>query len=240
MPVTGYSWRLTFVFYGFLVFIIALLWWFLARDIKSVEATGGESIGKTFGRLMKIRNVRLILIMGPLSFAIMHGFTNWLPKIMESGGMSPSISGYVSSIPVMAGIPAVLVIPRLVPPRLRGRILALLALIVTAALLISMNTTGAPMFMGLVLFGITSSSLFPIIMLILMDTPEVGDKHMGLAGGIFFCVAEIGGFTGPLVMGTLADATGAFQAGAVFLASLSLTIFMLTLLMKAAPQTHYP
>ena len=238
MPVTGYSWRLTFVYYGLLVFSIALLWWFLARDIEPTEAKEGESIGRTFSRLIKIRNVRLILIMGLLSFAIMHGFTNWLPKIMESVGMSPTISGFVSSIPIIAGIPAVLVIPRLVPPRLRGRILAILAAVVTAALIVSVNTWGAPLFAGLVLFGISGSSLFPILMLILMDTPEIGEKHMGLAGGIFFCVAEIGGFTGPLVMGTLADLTGSFFAGAFFLASLSLIIFVITLLLKAAPDPH--
>jgi len=238
MPVTGYSWRLTFVYYGLLVFSIALLWWFLARDIEPTEAKEGESIGRTFSRLIKIRNVRLILIMGLLSFAIMHGFTNWLPKIMESVGMSPTISGFVSSIPLIAGIPAVLVIPRLVPPRLRGRILAILAVVVTAALIVSVNTSGAPLFVGLVLFGISGSSLFPILMLILMDTPQIGEKHMGLAGGIFFCVAEIGGFSGPLVMGTLADMTGSFFAGAFFLASLSLTIFVMTLLLKAAPDPH--
>lgn len=236
MPVTGYSWRLTFVCYGFLVFIIAFLWWFLARDVRPTGATEGESIGKTFSRLIKIRNVRLILIMGLLSFAIMHGFTSWLPKIMESGGMSPSMSGFVSSIPIIAGIPAVLVIPRLVPPRLRGRILALLALVVTAALIMSVNTSGAPMFVGLVLFGMAGSSLFPIVMLILMDTPEVGERHMGLAGGIFFCVAEIGGFTGPLIMGTLADLTGAFLVGVFSLAGLSLIIFMMALLLKTAPE----
>ena len=240
MPVTGYSWRLTFVYYGFLVFIIALLWLFLARDIRPTGATEGESIGKTFSRLIKIRNIRLILIMGLLSFAIMHGFTSWLPKIMESGGMSPTMSGFVSSIPIMAGIPAVLVIPRLVPPRLRGRILALLSLVVTAALLVSVNTLDAPLFVGLVLFGIAGSSLFPIVILILMDTPEVGEKHMGLAGGIFFCVAEIGGFAGPLVMGTLADLTGAFLVGASSLAGLSLIIFMMTLLLKAAPEPRSP
>ena len=238
MPVTGYSWRLTFVYYGLLVFGIALLWWFLARDIEPTEAKEGESIGRTFSRLIKIRNVRLILIMGLLSFAIMHGFTNWLPKIMESVGMSPTISGFVSSIPLIAGIPAVLVIPRLVPPRLRGRILAILAAVVTAALIVSVNTSGAPLFAGLVLFGISGSSLFPILMLILMDTPEIGEKHMGLAGGIFFCVAEIGGFSGPLVMGALADLTGSFFAGAFFLASLSLIIFVMTLLLKAAPDPH--
>lgn len=237
MPIAGYSWRLTFVYYGFLVFIIALLWWFLARETRPAEVTESESLGKVFGRLTRIRNVRLILLMGPLSFAITHGFTNWLPKIMERGGMSPTMAGFVASIPLMAGIPAVLVIPRLVSPHLRGRMLALLALVIAAALLVSVNTAGFPLYVGLVFFGIAGFSLFPIVMLILMDTPEVGERHMGLAGGIFFCIAEIGGFTGPLVMGTLADLTGTFLVGAVSLAGLSLIIFMMTLLLKALPET---
>ena len=237
MPIAGYSWRLTFVYYGFLVLIIALLWWFLARDIKPTGATEGESIGKVFSRLIRIRTVRLILIMGLLSFAIMHGFTNWLPRIIESGGISPAAAGFMASIPVIAGIPAVLVIPRLVPPHLRGRLIALLALVVAVALLVSVNTLGFPLFVGLTLFGIAGPSLFPIVMLILMETPEVGEKHMGLAGGIFFCVAEIGGFTGPLVMGILADLTGTFLAGAIFLAGLSLIIFVMALLLKESSES---
>ncbi len=236
MPIAGYSWRLTFVYYGFLVFIIALLWWFLARETRPAEVTESESLGKVFGRLTRIRNVRLILLMGPLSFAIMHGFTNWLPKIMERGGMAPTMAGFVASIPLMAGIPAVLVIPRLVSPHLRGRMLALLSLVIAAALLVSVNTTGFPLYVGLVFFGIAGFSLFPIVMLILMDTPEVGERHMGLAGGIFFCIAEIGGFTGPLVMGTLADLTGTFFVGAVSLAGLSLIIFMMALLLKESSE----
>lgn len=236
MPIARYSWRLTFVYYGFLVFIIALLWWFLARDIKPAGDTEGESIGKVFSRLIKIHNVLIILIMGLLSFAIMHGFTNWLPKILESSGMSPATAGFVASIPIIVGIAAVLIIPRLVPPHLRGRLLALLALIVAAALLMSVKTPGFPLFVGLVLFGIAGPSLFPIVMLILMDTPEVGERHMGLAGGIFFCVAEIGGFAGPLIMGTLADLTGTFLAGVAFLAALSLIIFMMTFFLKSTSE----
>ncbi len=237
MPIAGYSWRLTFVYYGFLVLIIALVWWFLSRDIEPTGATEGESIGKVFSRLIKIRNVRLILIMGLLSFAIMHGFTNWLPRIIESGGMSPATAGFMASIPVIAGIPAVLVIPRLVPPHLRGRLIALLALVVAVALLMSVNTQGFTLFVGLILFGISGPSLFPIVMLILMETPEVGERHMGLAGGIFFCVAEIGGFTGPLVMGILADLTGTFLAGAIFLAGLGLIIFVMALLLKESSES---
>jgi cyanate permease len=232
MPLTGYSWRLTFVYYGFLVFAIALLWWFLARDTKPDGTAEEESIGSVFSRLVRIRNVRLILIMGLLSFAIMHGFTSWLPRIIESGGISPATAGFMASIPTIAGIPSILVIPRMVPPNLRGRFLALLALLVVAALPISVSATGFSLILALILFGIAGSALFPIVMLMLMDTPEVGEKHMGLAGGMFFCVAEVGGFSGPLVMGILVDLTGAFLAGAIFLAGLSLIILVMTLLFK--------
>ncbi len=68
-----------------------------------------------------------------------------------------------------------------------------------------------------------------------METPEVGERYMGLAGGIFFCVAEIGGFTGPLIIGALFDLTGTFLAGASFLAGLSLVIFALAFLLEAPP-----
>jgi len=235
MPLTGYSWRLTFVFYGLLTFAVALLWWLLARDTKPTGGTESANISKVFGRLIKVRNVRVLLVAGLLFFAIMHGFTNWLPKILESGGLPPTTAGFAASIPLLASIPAVLVIPRVVPPHLRGRFIALLALLVAAALVVSVTASALPLLVGLVLFGIAGSSLLPLVILVLMETPEVGSRYMGSAGGIFFCVAEIGGFTGPLIMGALVDMTGAFLVGGVFLASLSLVILAVTFLLKAPP-----
>lgn len=235
MPLTGYSWRLTFVCYGLLTFAIASLWWLLARDTKPAEGTERANMSKVFASLIKVRNVRVVLVAGLLSFAITHGFSNWLPKILESGGLSPTTAGFAASIPLFAGIPAVLVIPRVVPPHLRGRFIALSALLVAVALLVSVTASALPLLVGLVLFGIVSSCLVPLLMLVLMETPEVGSRYMGSAGGIFFCVAEIGGFTGPLIMGALVDITGAFLVGAAFLASLSLIIFAVMFLLKAPP-----
>jgi len=71
-----------------------------------------------------------------------------------------------------------------------------------------------------------------ILTLILMDTPEVGSAYMGAAGGLFFCVSEIGGFAGPLVMGAVVDMTGGFWAGTLFFAVLCLTFFVLTFFLK--------
>ncbi len=95
-----------------------------------------------------------------------------------------------------------------------------------------MTTSGRVQLAGLILFGITISSFFPILTLILMDIPEVGSRYMGAAAGMFFCIAEIGGCTGPWMMGALFDVTGAFLAGALFFSGLSLTTFFLSLHLK--------
>ncbi len=235
MPLTGYSWRLTFVVYGLLAFAAALLWWFLARDVKSTEATERTSIVRVFTGLIKIRNIQLILIMGLLSFAIDHGFTNWLPKILETGGLPPAIAGFAASIPLLVGIPTVLTVPRLVPPHLRGRTVALGALALAIALLIVATTSGATLVAGLALYGIFVTPLMPLLVLFLMDIPEVGAKYMGSAAGMYFCVAEIGGFGGPFIMGALVDMTGSFLAGSSLLAGLAVAMGVMALSLKTKP-----
>jgi cyanate permease len=93
------------------------------------------------------------------------------------------------------------------------------------------------MFGGLILYGVTSSALIPLLTLILMETPEVGPENMGTAGGLFFCIAEIGGFSCPLVVGTLVDWTGSFLTGGYFVAGLGVTILVLSLFIQDRSET---
>jgi len=233
MPLAGYSWRLTFVCYGLLAFAAALVWWFLAKDVKPTAATESTSITKAFTGLISIRNIQLVLIMGLLSFAISHGFNDWLPKMLETGGLPPAIAGFAASIPLLVGIPTVLVVPSVVAPRLRGRIVALMTLAVAIALLIVTATSGIPLITGLFLYGLSISSIMPILVLILMEMPEVGSRYMGSVGGMFFCAAEIGGFAGPFLMGAIKDWTGSFLIAACFMAGLAVTTSVMALSLKA-------
>jgi cyanate permease len=237
MPLTGYSWRLTFVFYALVAFTITLLWWFFARDVSLSVPADNPGITETFIKLMRIRNVQIVLIMGLLSFAILHGFSIWLPKILEAKGLSPTSAGFTASIPAVSGIPALLTIPRVIPPCFRHRFVALSALLTILTLLLTVTTSGPIQIAGLILHGITGSGFLPILTLILMETPGVEPRFMGSAGGLFFCIAEIGGFTGPLIMGFLADFTGTFLAGVIFFAVLSLIILGLTFMLKTEATT---
>jgi len=235
MPLTGYSWRLAFVGYGLLAFAIALLWWFLATDVKSTGATGAtESTGifKVFTGLISIRNIQIILIIGFLSFSVSHGFNDWLPKILETGGLSPAVAGYAASFPLLIGMPISLVILRLTPSHLRGPIVALAAFILAISLWIAATTSGVSLLVGLIFYGAAYVAGTPLLILFLMDLPEVGSKYMGSATGIYFCVAEIGGFVGPLMMGVLVDLTGNFLAGAGLLTGLSLATSVMALFLK--------
>jgi cyanate permease len=232
MPLVGQSWRHTFLLYGMLTVAAGAIWWLLARDAgPSVAADAPGMIG-VFRALIKVRNVWIVLALGLLTFATLHALTNWLPKILEAGGLSPATAGVASALPLAAGIPALLVVPGLIPPPLRGRFLACSALVSLGTLIAILTGSGHVQLAALVLFGIAISPCYPILTLILMDAPEVGSKYMGSAGGMFFCVAEIGGFSGPLALGAIVDIAGSFLAGIFFFAALSLAAFVLALRLR--------
>jgi len=235
MPLIGYRWRYAFLLFGVFTFLVALLWWFFARDTESSVSTDDLNAMDVFGRLFRIRQVQIVMALGLLTFATLHGFSNWLPKILEARDFTPALAGFTASLPLLVGIPSILVVPRLVPPEWRGRFLSCCALGILVALILAFTTSGSLQLAALVLFGVIISPFVPVLVLILMDIPEVGSTYMGSAGGMFYCVAEIGGFTGPLMMGALVDITGGFLAGVLFFAVLCLAFAVLTLYLKTSP-----
>jgi len=232
MPAVQHSWRWTFVVYGSIALFIAMLWLIFARE-KPIESPE-ENISQlqVFTRLIRIRKVQIILMMGLFSFTIFHGLGNWMPKILETSGLSPSLAGFGAAVPLVSAIPAILMVPRLIPGHLRGKAISAFALCTSILIIVITSTSGIPLIVGLMLIGMSNSGFLPIMMLILMDSPEIGSKYMGAAGGLFFCVAEVGGVMGPFMMGALVDLTGTFLAGAVFLTSLGLAVSFLAFILK--------
>lgn len=234
LPLTG-SWRLAFAAYGLVVFTAAIFWWLLSREApRHADHLQERSIvnGGAFARLMRVRNVWLVLVIAFVSFVSSHAVSDWLPKILQAGGMSPAEAGFWASAPSLIGIAGALTIPRLVPTRQKRRVLAILLVGYSLATLVLGATSGPPVIGALFLQGIGRSSINPLLMLILMDTPEVGPRHMGAAAGLYFTIGEMGGFAGPFVLGWLADLTGGFFAGLALLALMNVIalafIFFLT------------
>jgi cyanate permease len=235
MPMTGYSWRLTFVTYSAMALVAALSWLFMARDTKAEGEGRSVGIIEVFVKIIKVRNVQLILMVGFLSMVVGHGYMTWLPNILEVGGLSPVMAGYGASLPVLAGIPAVLLVPQLTPPHLRSRIASIAALLGAGALYLTVITTGSGLIASLCIYGFVFRLAMPLFMLVLMDQPEVGSRYMGMAGGLYFCIAEIGGFLGPTVMGALVDWTGSFYTGMMLMVAVTAAMGIIALFVKCAP-----
>ena len=232
MPLVGNDWKQAFVVYGMITLGVALLWMLFARETESRETSESMAIIDVFRNLGNLSNVRLVMAMGLLAFAIGHGFSSWLPKILETNGMSGQQAGFAASITIAAGIPSILLIPSVVPARYRGQTMAVLSILTAVNILLVMKISGMALYIGLAVLGLISSPFMALLLLILMDSPGVETRYMGSAGGMFFCVAEIGGFAGPFFMGILMDLTGTFMAGAVFLAGLCVAIAVLTFFLK--------
>ena len=232
MPLVAYSWRTTFLLYGLLTGAIALVWWFLSKETSLPRSDEDAGIMQVFARLTRIRSVQIVVITGLLTFVVIHGFSQWLPKILEMKGLSPASASLAASVPYAAGIPSLLLIPSLIPPRRRGHYVAVSSLFNLLALVLVTTSSGIAQFIGLILYGFITISIVPMLTLFLMDIPEVGSRYMGSAGGMFFCISEIGGFTGPSIMGFLVDATGTFYSSVFLLAAVCVAISILGLFMK--------
>ena len=63
----------------------------------------------------------------------------------------------------------------------------------------------------------------PLSTLILMEHKDIGPQKIGTAAGMFFASAEIGGFSGPFIIGFIRDLTNSHQIGFIFSAILCLT-----------------
>jgi len=225
LALAGGSWRTVLIAYGVLALVAALGWSLISNHSASraLETHGtaprsGTQRGVIF-ELLRSRALRTVLYLAVGTFFFGHALTNWLPEILRFGGMDPARAGLWASVPVVIGIAAALIFPRLAIPSRRLKILAGLFLAQMLAPLFIEWGDGALGF-GLVLQGLARGSLSTVVVLVLMELREVDSRRMGAAGGMYFTAGEIGGVLGPLTVGTLYDLTGGFSMALYGLAAL--------------------
>ena len=221
LPRFDNDWRFILSLWAGVTLVAGLVWLALA-SLPGVRDTTDERQSSSHGphrevlmRLLRLPSVRLVLGMAVGVFMVSHGMSNWLPALLTHGGMPEVQAGYWSSVPTLVGILGSLTIPRLAVPERRFLILALLSSAILAASVLLQFTAPAALFPGLVLQGIARSTLTTVLMLSLVELPEVGARHAGVASGLFFGAGEIGGMLGPLLLGVLYDWTHGFAAGLV-------------------------
>lgn len=226
------SWRLLMFFMaGFGVFA-GIAWFAIASNPAMTQsetehrASTNLPQGQVLRRLISEPAVLLVLLMSIGVFFFNHGLNSWLPELLTHGGMSLISAGYWASIPTVIGIAGSLIIPRLATPGRRFHILfGLLALALIASVFLQFQSEPL-MFFGLFIQGIAKSSLMTVLILILVELPGVGDRYAGVASGLFFSAAEIGGVLGPVTLGLLYDYSEDFTTSLALLSGIAIVLIL--------------
>ncbi|MFT4633486.1 MAG: CP family cyanate transporter-like MFS transporter [Candidatus Pseudothioglobus sp.] len=232
LPQLDGQWRNVMVLWAGFAALITLVWVFVAAhpslNRTSLDASNASAPPQSQRQIIKsilgTPAVVLVLMMGVGVFLFNHGLNNWLPELLRQNGMSVVAAGYWAAIPTVIGILGSLLIPRLATPKRRIPILIGLSLCAAAASLLLQVQNEPILFSGLLLQGIARSALMTVLILTLVELPGIGDRYAGVASGLFFASAEVGGMLGPLTLGLLYDFTGGFNAGLYLLTAVGLTL----------------
>jgi len=220
LPLVG-TWQNALRLYALFGVLVIIVWLLAGRGLGGISKQQQGSMQspslptfKVISILLKHRDMWLIVIIGLSDFFTSHGLKNWLPKILESRGMTPTNAGLITSIYTILSMTGSILMPRL-SYHMGSRkhlIIPILLLGGVGVFLIGIDL-GPLLWVGLIISGLTCGGLLPLMMVSLMELPEFGSKYMGIAAGMFFTIGEVGGFSAPLLMGYLRDLTGSFLAG---------------------------
>ncbi len=244
LPLFDMQWRAVMVLWGACAAAAGALWW-LVSSITGLAGRTTTPAGARVPQLQIMREllsapaVRVVLLMSVGVFLYNHGLNNWLPELLQNGGMTAVQAGYWAALPTLVGILGSLLIPRLATPARRFHILAGLCVAATLAALLLHSADGLSLTAGLILQGIARSSLMTVLILTLVELPGIGEQRVGVASGLFFSAAEVGGVLGPLGLGVVYEVSGSFAPGLTALAGIA--VFMLAgsaYLSRLAEQRH--
>lgn len=233
MPLVG-TWRNAFFLYGIIGLIIAAAWLLLVKQPPPLEEEKGLKIPlrATLHHLRGIKSVWMVAIIGTSGFLIYYGFGNWLPALLESKGFNPVEAGLLASFPTWIGLIGSVFIPGLAKSGNRKPILILILFLQGVSIIVAGVGTELILLTSLTIFGIFSGAMMPVLLVILMDLPDVGAEYTGIASGVYFSIGALFGFIGPTLVGYLTDLTGTFLPAIVLLALVMEAMIALAILLK--------
>jgi len=233
-PALG-GWRPLFFWSGVVAVGYAVVWTAIVRvseiDHRSPNDDSDfsiDSIRDDLRLILSHRELQLVVVIGTMYLLVNHGIQGWLQTVLESRGLGTARAGLTTSAFVGAVAAGTLTVPA-VADRFAVRRPALIA----CGGLVSLGGVGivaggaTPLvYVGVVVTGLGVGGLSPLIRAIPPELDGIGARLTGTAIGFVFAVGEIGGFLGPVVVGTLREATGSFLPGLVTLSAGGLLVVL--------------
>jgi len=228
-PIVG-SWRGVYYFWGAIAFIIAIIWWSLAREPSSSrgsELLSSQVLKSSFGAVLRNKYIWIVAVFFALAANVtFYIIIGWFPTFFIQKGISEASSGILTSVVTLAGIPAVFLIP-FASDRvgLRKPFLWVSCLIAAVSFLGIIYTPFILDFILMGVLGITLTATY--VMSLFLPLELVRPAYSGTASGIVISVGYIGGALGPIIAGYLKDSTGTLTSTIILLAVLMLISMLL-------------
>lgn len=193
------SWRWVMVLFGAVSFGSGLLW-----VVVSARSPSAQNLAPTPVKslsLLREPTISRILLLAFMIFFVSHALGGWMPEMLASQMWSSRGAAWLTAAGVAVGVIGSLVIPSRTAPANRPQVLiGLFVAMAIAVWALALSSQVAQVF-AVSVVGIARVSTVPMAMLLLMSSRAVPDERMGIAAGLFFTAGEIGGVSGPWVIG---------------------------------------
>ena len=195
---TGH-WRWVMVIFGMVSIASGLLWVVVSTLNPSDEKP--DLANEIYDGLWRDQTVRRILFLAFMIFFVGHALNGWMPEMLRTGPWSTRGAAWLTAGGITVGVIGSLIIPGRVNPHKRPQFLTLMFAAMAISVWALTASSQTLHLFAIAVIGIVRVSSVPMAMLLLMSSRAVPDARMGVAGGLFFTAGELGGVSGPWVIG---------------------------------------
>jgi len=223
------GWQASLSVFGAVAAVGASAWVVLGKVAADAVQTSGATPFREVRRLIRNRQIILLLLADCGVLVQYTALTAWLPAFYsEVRGMSPTQAGFVTGLLPFIGVFAVLLggfLPlRFGTPRSYFIWPGVLVAIGGPSSFLLGNPAG--IYLALVMVGIGSWLYVPTLLSRTMELTGRDPERVAVVWGLLITFAGLGMFVAPIMVGTLRDLTGGYLAGFLIssVAALSLLI----------------
>ena len=241
-PLLG-GWRNVMFLYGGISAAVAVFWFFARtqpdQDASENPRRATPSLRKDLPVLLKNKGIWLLGIAMLFRMGGINGMTGYLPTYLVDRGWGEASAGATLAVFYAVSTAAVIPISTLSDRIGRRKAIMLTAVVVMTIGLVLLSFVGGPeVWIIMAVSGLFMDSFMAIIVTKLMETEGIGVQHAGIALGIMFTIAPIGGALAPPIGNSLASISPGFPF--IFWAGMSVIAFIAILFVKETGRPSSP
>lgn len=195
---TGH-WRWVMVIFAAVSLTSGLLW--VVVSSWNPLPNDPDLIGDQGEGLWRDPTVRRILVLAFAIFFVGHALNGWMPEMLRAGPWSSRGAAWLTAGGVTIGVIGSLIIPGRVSAYKRPQFLIMMFVAMAVSVWALSASSQTLHVLAIAVIGTVRVCSVPMAMLLLMSSRSVPDARMGAAGGLFFTAGELGGVSGPWVIG---------------------------------------